>query len=175
MVGLAAVENPPAMATVVNAVISQVEAALSQSDIYRRAIASLQQVTSEAGLDGQILLKAVSLEAIRLTVAAMNSKPSNILAWLGPAIGPLAFEVGNDVFNAFTEDAPQDAYAFKLAANGTPKYFADIYELARLRLQRAGVAEIFGGQFCTVSDADRFFSYRRDGKTGRMGAMIWHE
>ncbi len=109
------------------------------------------------------------------TVATMNHKPSNILAWLGPAIGPSAFEVGNDVFKAFTEDAPQDAYAFKPATNGTLKYFADIYELARRRLRRAGVTEIFGGQFCTVSNADRFFSYRRDGKTGRMGAMIWRE
>jgi len=109
------------------------------------------------------------------TVAAMNSKASTVLAWLGPAIGPSAFEVGDDVFKAFTEVAPQDAYAFKPTANGSPKYFADIYELARLRLQRAGVTEIFGGQFCTVSDADRFFSYRRDGKTGRMGAMIWLE
>ena len=109
------------------------------------------------------------------TVATMNSKPSNILAWLGPAIGPSAFEVGNEVFKAFTEEVPQDAYAFKPAANGTPKYFADIYELARLRLQRVGVTEIFGGQFCTVSDAGRFFSYRRDGKTGRMSAVIWRE
>ena len=109
------------------------------------------------------------------TVATMNNKPSNILAWLGPAIGPLAFEVGNEVFKAFTADAPQDAYAFKPAANGSSKRLADIYELARLRLQRAGVAEIFGGQFCTVSDADRFFSYRRDGKTGRMAAVIWRE
>jgi cytoskeleton protein RodZ len=79
MVGLAAVENPTAMAmdTALNAVISQIEVALSQSDIYHRAIASLQQVTAEAGLDGQILLKAVSLEAIRLTIAAMeNLRPS---------------------------------------------------------------------------------------------------
>jgi cytoskeleton protein RodZ len=72
MVGLAAVENPTAMGTAFNAVISQIEVALSQSDIYHRAIASLQQVTAEAGLDGQILLKAVSLEAIRLTIAAME-------------------------------------------------------------------------------------------------------
>jgi cytoskeleton protein RodZ len=73
MVGLAAVENPTVMGTALNAVISQVEVALSQSDIYHRAIASIQQVTAEAGLDGQILLKAVSLEAIRLTIAAMES------------------------------------------------------------------------------------------------------
>ena len=109
------------------------------------------------------------------TVAAMHTKSDNILAWLGPAIGPLAFEVGDDVFKTFTELTPQDAYAFKPAANGSRKYFADIYELARLRLQRAGVSKIFGGQFCTVRDADRFFSYRRDGMTGRMGAVIWRE
>ena len=109
------------------------------------------------------------------TVASMNSKPRNVLAWLGPAIGPAAFEVDVDVLKAFTEVAPQDAYAFKPATNGSSKHLADIYELARLRLQRVGVTEIFGGQFCTVSDEDRFFSYRRDGKTGRMGAMIWLE
>ena len=109
------------------------------------------------------------------TVAAMNSKARNVLAWLGPAIGPSAFEVGDDVFKAFAEATPHDAYAFKPAANGSQKYFANIYELARLRLHRAGVTKIFGGQFCTVSDVDRFFSFRRDGKTGRMGAVIWRE
>ena len=109
------------------------------------------------------------------TVATMNTKAGNILAWLGPAIGPLAFEVGVDVFKAFTEVATQDAFAFKPIAGASQKYFANIYELARSRLQRAGVTEIFGGQYCTVSDPDRFFSYRRDGKTGRMGAMIWLE
>jgi cytoskeleton protein RodZ len=82
MVGLAAVENPTVMATALNAVISQVEAALSQSSIYQRAIASLQQVTAEAGLDGQILLKAVSLEAIRLTIAAMENLRPNALQGL---------------------------------------------------------------------------------------------
>jgi YfiH family protein len=109
------------------------------------------------------------------TVAAMNANVGSICAWLGPAIGPLAFEVGGDVFSAFTEASPKDAHAFKPIEDAPQKYFADIYELARLRLQRAGVTEIFGGQYCTVSEPERFFSYRRDGKTGRMGAFIWIE
>ncbi|MEO8383676.1 MAG: peptidoglycan editing factor PgeF [Betaproteobacteria bacterium] len=119
--------------------------------------------------------RGLHLGILECTVAAMKPKAGNIFAWMGPAIGPSAFEVGEDVFKAFTEVTPQDAHAFKPIAGSTQKYFADIYELARLRLRRAGVAEIFGGQFCTVSDADRFFSYRRDGKTGRMGAVIWLE
>ena len=109
------------------------------------------------------------------TVAAMNTKAGNILAWLGPAIGPSAFEVGDEVYRAFTEVAPQDASAFKPVVNAAQKYRADIHELARLRLRRVGVTKIFGGQHCTVTDASRFFSYRRDGQTGRMGATIWLE
>ena len=113
------------------------------------------------------------------TVAAMGVKPAQMMAWLGPAIGADAFEVGGDVFAAFTsgsrEGADADADAFRPIAEKPDKYFADIYTLARRRLHRAGVTKIFGGQFCTVNERERFFSYRRDGQTGRMAALIWLE
>ena len=109
------------------------------------------------------------------TVEAMRVDPAKIIAWLGPAIGPNAFEVGQDVFDAFTTGSGDDAAAFRAIEIRRNKYFADIYALARRRLQRAGVQRIFGGQFCTVSDPARFFSYRRDGKTGRMAGVVWLE
>ena len=109
------------------------------------------------------------------TVAALDVPPAKIIAWLGPAIGPNAFEVGPDVVEAFTSLSGENASAFGSIADRRGKYFADIYALARRRLQCAGVHRISGGQFCTVSEPERFFSYRRDGKTGRMAALIWIE
>ncbi|WP_255531337.1 peptidoglycan editing factor PgeF [Polynucleobacter sp. MWH-Post4-6-1] len=98
----------------------------------------------------------------------------NILAWLGPAIGPEVFEVGQDVVDAFDDfgvNYPQEA--FTPIAQKPGKYLANIYMLARSRLQAAGVGQIYGGQFCTVSQSDQFFSYRRDGVTGRFVSLIW--
>ncbi|MEK7666152.1 MAG: laccase domain-containing protein, partial [Pseudomonadota bacterium] len=94
-----------------------------------------------------------------------------LLAWLGPAIGPASFEVGPEVRVAFIQHDAQAAQAFRVARDG--KYLADIYQLARIRLQRLGVTAVYGGGFCTVTDSARFFSYRRDGATGRMAALIW--
>jgi YfiH family protein len=97
--------------------------------------------------------------------------PGETLAWMGPSIGPDAFEVGPEVREAFVGvDAAADA-AFKPHTPG--KYMADLYALARMRLARAGVTQVFGGGFCTKSDTARFFSYRREQKSGRMGAFIW--
>ncbi len=109
------------------------------------------------------------------TVNAMGADPAKVLAWMGPAIGANAFEVGGDVFDAYTSASHEDADAFRPIAERPDKYLADIYALARLRLQRAGVTKIFGGNFCTVNEKARFFSYRRDGQTGRMAALIWLE
>ncbi len=96
-----------------------------------------------------------------------------ILTWLGPAIGPQAFEVGDEVRDAFLAvDIGADS-AFRPSVNG--RWLADIYTLARRRLQSAGVTKIYGGEFCTFSDSQRFFSYRRDGRTGRMVSLIWLE
>lgn len=105
------------------------------------------------------------------TLAAMAVPPAQIMAYLGAAIGPDAFEVGADVLAAFTAQLPQAAECF--VPIGADKYLADIYALARLRLQAAGVTRISGGESCTVLERERFFSYRRDHATGRMAAIIW--
>jgi copper oxidase (laccase) domain-containing protein len=96
---------------------------------------------------------------------------SQLLVWLGPAIGPTAFEVGDDVRNVFVAAHGEAEVAFKAVRPG--KWLADIYSLARLALGRAGVSAVYGGDYCTVSEPGRFFSYRRDGVTGRMASLIW--
>lgn len=107
------------------------------------------------------------------TVAAMQVPPAKIMAYMGPAIGPHAFEVGAEVRVAFmAADADADA---SFSAIGNEKYLADIYKLAKLFLTRAGVTALYGGEFCTVGEPERFFSYRRDGVTGRMAAAVWLE
>ena len=105
------------------------------------------------------------------TVAGMAVPPGDIMAWLGPAIGPAAFEVGDEVRAAFVAHDPGAAEAFRAASPG--KWLADIYLLARQRLHALGLGAISGGDLCTVSDSERFFSYRRDGVTGRMASLIW--
>lgn len=108
------------------------------------------------------------------TVAAMRAAgASDILAWLGPAIGSARFEVGDEVRQAFLGIASEAHAAFLPNINNPGKYFADIYALARLVLLRQGVERISGGGFCTVTDATRFYSYRRDKVTGRMASLIW--
>lgn len=106
------------------------------------------------------------------TVRAMRAPPEQIIAWFGPAIGPQKFEVGAEVRTAFLAQDAQAAAAFAVCGD---KWLADIYALARQRLQRMGVVGIHGGDQCTVSDAERFYSYRRDGATGRMATLIWRE
>lgn len=96
-----------------------------------------------------------------------------LLAWLGPAIGPDAFEVGDDVRDAFLRNGAEFGESFRPAAAG--KWLADLYRLARLTLNRLGVADIYGGEWCTYSQPDDFFSYRRDRVTGRMASLIWRE
>lgn len=105
------------------------------------------------------------------TIAAMAVPGRDLMAYLGPAIGPQAFEVGDEVRSAYLAADAESALAFKPAAPG--KWLADIYLLARQRLASKGLTQIFGGTLCTFSDPQRFFSYRRDGKTGRMASMIW--
>ncbi|CAI8821191.1 polyphenol oxidase [Kosakonia quasisacchari] len=104
------------------------------------------------------------------TVACFADKPESLMAWLGPAIGPQAFEVGAEVREAFIAHDPQADSAFHPHGE---KYFADIYQLARQRLASVGVQHVFGGDRCTFSDKDDFFSYRRDKTTGRMASFIW--
>ncbi|VTP12395.1 Laccase domain protein YfiH [Phytobacter ursingii] len=104
------------------------------------------------------------------TVACFDDKPENILAWLGPAIGPDAFEVGPEVRDAFMAVEAIADRAFRPAGE---KYYADIYTLARQRLTSVGVTQVFGGDRCTFSQKGDFFSYRRDKNTGRMASFIW--
>lgn len=94
------------------------------------------------------------------------------LAWLGPAIGPAAFEVGPEVRTAFLARDLSLAYAFHPCRD---RYLADLYQIATLILQSHGITEIFGGGFCTYSDSEHFFSYRRDGVCGRMATLIWRQ
>jgi len=108
---------------------------------------------------------------IERTIEAMGVAPSTLVAWLGPAIGPESFEVGDEVRAAFMADDAAAATAFRPLHTG--KWLADLFALARQRLTRAGVAAIHGGGLCTVSDPARFFSHRRDRITGRMGAFLW--
>lgn len=99
--------------------------------------------------------------------------PGDYLAWLGPAIGPAAFEVGPEVRNAFVAFQPAAAAAFQETRPG--HWLADLYGLARLRLAARGVDAVYGGEHCTYRESERFFSYRRDGVTGRMATLIWRE
>ena len=108
---------------------------------------------------------------LEATVAAMQVPLGEVLAWMGAAIGPQAFEVGDEVRAAFVAQQPEAAAAFVPHAPG--KWLADIYALARIRLGHAGVAAVYGGGRCTFSEADAFYSYRRDGVTGRMASLIW--
>lgn len=111
---------------------------------------------------------------LEATVAAMQVPPEGILAWMGAAIGAQAFEVGDEVRQAFVAQHAEASVAFVLQP--TPgKWLADIYQLARIRLKHAGVQAIYGGGRCTFNEADSFYSYRRDGVTGRMAALIWLE
>lgn len=110
---------------------------------------------------------------IENTVRALHCPGPQLLAWLGPAIGPLAFEVGDDVRDAFLAEDPQAAVAFEPSPAG--RWLADIYMLARQRLRRVHVTAVYGGHWCTVNDGRRFYSYRRDGVTGRMASLIWLE
>ena len=98
----------------------------------------------------------------------------NFMAWMGPAIGPESFEVGEDVVGRFQECGLHDMqHCFLPIPNKPGKYLADLYQLARDRLKRVGVISISGGDLCTVLDQEQFFSYRRDGVTGRFASLIW--
>jgi copper oxidase (laccase) domain-containing protein len=115
---------------------------------------------------------------LEATVAVMGLNPDQILAWMGPAIGPMAFEVGGEVRDKYLAaaapamDKALVEACFHPSAVSPGHYFADLYALARLRLRAVGVTGVFGGGYCTFSDSERFFSYRRDGQTGRMASLI---
>ncbi|QKE62173.1 peptidoglycan editing factor PgeF [Aquipseudomonas campi] len=108
---------------------------------------------------------------LEATLDALALPPDEVLVWLGPAIGPQAFEVGAEVREVFIASHTDAAQAFTPSVNAG-KYLADIYQLARIRLAARGVSAVYGGGLCTVSDP-RFYSYRRAARTGRFASLIW--
>ena len=127
-----------------------------------------------AGIDGVGVI-----EALLATAPVSKTPPEDLLVWLGPCIGPQAFEVGPEVRDAFCSSSPAAEQFFKVCGPG--KWLADLSGLARWRLQQVGVTRVYGNnsqpQWCTVTQASRFFSHRRDsrvlGQSGRMAACIW--
>jgi len=119
--------------------------------------------------------RGIAAGVLEATLAAMRSEPAATLVWLGPAIGPRVFEVGADVLDAHRATDSGAGECFAPLRPG--KWLADLYALARRRLLHAGVTEIYGGGRCTLTEADAFHSYRRDGPTlaGRMATLIWRE
>lgn len=109
---------------------------------------------------------------IERTISQFNQNPKELIVWLGPAIGPNKFEVGDDVYSLFLERNYRNENSFKPS---NKKYLANIYQLAKNELSLLGVTHIYGGEYCTVEQELLFFSYRRDGQTGRMASIIWIE
>ena len=126
------------------------------------------------------LLDGILEQGVEQLCRAGSYSARDLLVWLGPAIGPEAFEVGEEVREAFlkqmSEANPASTTLIEqcfLPASGTNKWFAYIYQLARVRLSLSGVENYYGGNYCTYNDKENFYSYRRDGKTGRMASLIW--
>ncbi|MGM0858962.1 MAG: peptidoglycan editing factor PgeF [Pseudomonadota bacterium] len=117
--------------------------------------------------------RGLATGVLEATVAAMNSEPDDIMVWLGPAISNAQFEVGPEVYGAFVAVQPETADAFDHSPYRLGHHMADLYRLARFRLEALGIHQISGGHFCTACES-RFYSYRRDGgQTGRMATVIW--
>ncbi len=116
---------------------------------------------------------------LRKTVATFDESPQQVMAYLGPAIGPQIFEVGAEVLQAFLQGAQNTHHqqavrqAFKAVDGSVNKYLADLHALARAELRAFGVNQIYGGNYCTYSDSERFYSFRRESKTGRNASLIW--
>jgi YfiH family protein len=117
--------------------------------------------------------RGLSAGVIEAAVQAIGASPQHLIVWLGPAIGPQHFEVGAEVRQAFIRADPGDVDAFEKNAQG--RFMADLAWLARRRLKRLGISRVHGGGECTYARADRYFSHRRDGITGRQGTFIWRE
>ena len=117
--------------------------------------------------------RSLSAGLLHKTVSAMQCEPTNVLAWLGPAISQPAFEVGDEVHGAFVSKSACAADHFEQNARG--RWQADLYGIARLQLRDAGVDKVYGGELCTHSDPGRFFSHRRDGECGRMATFIYRK
>ena len=116
---------------------------------------------------------------LRNTVASFKDSADQIMAYLGPSIGPEAFEVGEEVLEAFLQKAQNQTHRRNIETAFTPvqavtgKYLADLHQLARADLAACGVTQVYGGDFCSYADSERFYSYRREPKTGRNASLIW--
>lgn len=117
--------------------------------------------------------RGLAAGVIERALAALQEPAAELMVWLGPAIGPGAFEVGEEVRQTFVAENAETASAFQ--QNRPGHYLADIYALARRRLQAFGIEAIYGGGYCTFDDADHFYSYRRDATTGRQASLIWFD
>ena len=117
--------------------------------------------------------RGLSAGVLEATVAAMKSPPERLMAWLGPAAGPAAYEIGVEVRDAFLGHDSRAEAAFVPTRPG--HWLVDLYALARQRLLSVGVVRVFGGDLCTISDPQRFYSHRRDQSTGRMASLIWRK
>lgn len=115
--------------------------------------------------------RGLAAGVLEATVAAMQTPASRLLAWLGPAAGPARYEIGEEVRAAFVERDPASARCFVATRPGHD--LIDLFALARQRLAAVGVERIAGGGLCTISDPQRFYSHRRDGRCGRMAALVW--
>lgn len=115
--------------------------------------------------------RGLAAGVLEATLDSLDVPAAEVLVWLGPAIGPKAFEVGPEVREVFINQLPEAAEAF-VPSDNAGKFMADIYMLARLRLAERGVTAVYGGGFCTVTDP-RFFSYRRASRTGRFASLVW--
>lgn len=118
--------------------------------------------------------RGLSDGVIESAINSFNTSPDELMVWLGAAIGPEQFEVGEEVRQQFVDEDSLVMEAFKPSSR-SEHWIADIYRLAKIRLNRLGVTDIYGGGLCSYTDSERFFSYRRDGITGRMAALIWME
>ena len=122
--------------------------------------------------------RGLSAGILDQTIGAFDTKPGNLMAWIGPAIGPTAFEVGVEVLEACfdlarsTEDTEQIAACFTPGARPL-KFYADLFTLTRIALNALGVQQVYGGNLCTVKENQRFYSYRQEGNTGRFASLIW--
>lgn len=110
---------------------------------------------------------------VERTLTAMRAAPERLIAWIGPAAGPAHYEVGDEVRRAFTAASPEAEAAFRPTRPG--HWLCDLPGLAGQRLAAAGVQRVYGGEACTISDPDRFYSHRRDGRSGRMASLVWIE
>jgi YfiH family protein len=115
--------------------------------------------------------RGLAAGVIEAAIAKLDCDPKRLVAWLGPSIGPEAFEVGDDVRTALTAGDPGASAHFDAGRPG--HFFADLPALARRRLALVGVTDVHGGRHCTYSEPARFYSHRRDGRTGRMAALLW--